>query len=867
MRKKNSKPPQLAVWLLGQSLPRYERDFVLGDFEEIYNDIRGESGLVKAVIWYWLQLFRSIPRFIHNFVYWRIAMLSNYIKVALRNLLRHKGYSLINILGLVAGLACCIFILLFVMFELSYDKYHADVDRIYLVGLSRTSGSGHEYTTANMPLLAPTLKERFPDVEQTGRVFSGSTVQITHGDKVFKEKELWHASPEILQILSISFKHGNPESALNRPNQAILTEEMALKYFGSMNPMGETIKIATREYEITGVVQNPPLNTEFPYEIIMSWKTIENDEFHQGWHPGMLATLCFIKLQPEVDAQGFERLISELPHEYAGEELEKRGMVYRNFLRPIDDLHLTSLSGGVKQPSTSLKYVYIFSIAGLLVLLIACMNFMNLATARSANRSGEIGVRKVVGAQRKQLINQFISESIFISLVSLSVAIVFVGMILPFFNALAQTQFTVSSILQPEILLELTGLVLFVGIVAGSYPAFFLSGFRPISILRGSLKIGTRGTVMRRSLVVFQFAISIALVIASMIVFRQINYMKNQPLGFDKEQKMVIVLKDWRMITEKYESVKIEFLKHPSILGASASSGVPGSFINRTWVFPADKEREEGEALRSLRCDHDFIEIYDIDLAAGRSFKKDIPTDIHDAYIINEAGVKAFGWSSPQEAVGQLMGTNGRPIVGVTRNFHWWGLQREIEPMIMRVVPSLLRSITFKVETANIKETLAFVEQKYSELFPGDLFEYFFVDSNFERQYLFEEKVGKVFRIFTALGLFIACLGLIGLASFIAEQRTKEIGIRKVLGAPVRGIIVLLTKEFVRWVLIANIIAWPFAYFAGQQWLQNFAYRINIGWTSFVLAAIVALIVAALTVSFQAFKAATANPVDALKYE
>lgn len=355
--------------------------------------------------------------------------------------------------------------------------------------------------------------------------------------------------------------------------------------------------------------------------------------------------------------------------------------------------------------------------------------------------------------------------------------------------------------------------------------------------------------------------------IATTIIYRQINYMKNQPLGFDKEQKLVVNLKTWEMITDKYEMVKNEFLSHPSIIAACASSGTPGNMINRTWVFPRGMESEKGQAFRSLRCDHDFLKVYDVDLVTGRHFQKENPTDVHQAAIINVEGVKAFGWRSPEEAIGKQLWDRECTIVGIVKDFHWWGLQRNIEPLLVRVVPGLFRSITLTLNTTNLSETISFIERKYKELFPGDVFEYFFVDTRFDMQYQSEERISRTFRIFTALGLFIACLGLFGMASFIAEQRTKEIGIRKVLGAPVSGIVFLFSKEFIKWMLVANLIAWPIAYFAGEKWLENFAYRAGMGVEIFLISAIAALFIALCTVSFQAVKVARANPADSLRYE
>jgi len=796
-----------------------------------------------------------------------LALPWNYFKLALRKLKLQRGYSFINITGLAVGIACCLFILMYVRFELSFDSHHQDVDRIYNVGQSRKSQNGIELARGNFPLMAPTLKERFPQVQAAAAINQGWIVQVKYQDKVFKEQALWHADPGVFEVLTIPFIRGNPRSALERPLTAVLSEIMGKKYFADNDPMGKTIQIGNDEFEITGIIQDPPLNSDFRHKIIMSWATIAEEEHWQGWSPGMAATVCLIKLRPEIDAKEFEALISELPREYCAEKLDEMGQDYRNILFDMRSHHRISLAHGEIVPSARMIMVYIFSAVALLILLIACMNFMNLATARSAGRATEVGIRKVVGAQRRQIVRQFIAESLLVALISLILAVMLVQLGLPFFNRLAQTGFSSRDLWQPGILAGMFGLLLVVGIAAGSYPAFILSAFRPIAVLRGNLKSGAGGALMRKILVVGQFTISIALVISTLIIYTQIKYMKNQSLGFDKEQKIVIPVKGWRMMTDNYETIKNEYLKNPSIINATAASGIPGSMINRTWVYPTGKEDTYGQAFRSLRCDHDFTKVYGLEMVAGRPFNKKLESDTIQSIIINESGVKAFGWDSPEEALGKELWDQKYPVIGVVKDYHWWGLQREIEPMLMRVVPELFRSVTLTVDTKNLPETIAYLQETYQKFFPGDLFEYHFVDAIFDLQYQAEERISRIFRVFTGLAIFIACLGLFGMASFIAQKRTKEIGIRKVLGASVGEMVLLLSREFSKWVLAANLLAWPIAYFIGQKWLQSFAYKIQPGWEIFFLSGLGALLIAVITVSYQSVRTAISNPVDALRYE
>jgi putative ABC transport system permease protein len=823
------------------------------------------------------EFYKTNTRHLSGYPPWKTprlmpALFWNYIKIAFRKIKRHKGYSFINIAGLAVGIACCIFIILFVWLELSFDTYHPDVKHIFRVGLIIETEQGKRAQVSNLIPMGPALKENYPQVKYAGRVciaFSQPTVK--YQDKMFKEEDIFKADSEIFSIFHIPFVQGDPTTALDGPNTAVLTEFIAEKYFSEENPLGKTLKINEKVFMITGVVKNPPQNTHLQFGILLSYEIIDEPPWMRGWHALAFPALTYIKLMPGVSPEEFEKQISRVPHEYIGEQLKEMGAVYTNFLQPIRDIHLYSYTEEGKKPSRNLIYIYIFSVVGVLILLIACMNFMNLSTARSANRSGEVGIRKVVGAKRGQLVRQFIGESLIISFISLIVALTIVHLALSLYNNLAGTQFTSSVLFQPTIILGSITLALFVGVAAGIYPAIFLSAFQPVSVLKGSLRAGSRGSIMRKVLVVGQFGISIALIIATIIVYRQLNYMRNQPLGFDKEQKLVLVLSGWDVIEDNYDIVKEEFLRHSSVTSATASSGVPGRGINRLWIYPSSDEPENGQTPMILRCDQDFISVYGIKMLAGRPFQKEMGTDkLSGNFIINEAAVKSFGWDSLEEAVDRQIMVGSRrdkyKVIGVVKDFHWYGLQNAIEPFVARFV-SMYRYITLNVNTENLPQTLSFIEDKYGELFPDQVFEYFFVDTDFDRQYSFEERLGRIFRIFTFLGIFIACLGLFGMAAFIAEQRTKEIGIRKVLGAPVSGIVFLLSKEFIRWILVANIIAWPMAYFAVHRWLQNFAYRTNIGLEIFILSAVLALLIALFTVSFQAVKAATSNPVDSLRYE
>jgi putative ABC transport system permease protein len=797
-------------------------------------------------------------------------LLPAYLRLAFRRTVKHKGHSLINVLALSIGLAACGLILLYVRFETSVDAFRKDADRVYRVNLYRKTAQGEDVIAGNYTPLAPALKERFPQVEAAAMVFSGGfePQPVVYRDKAFKEANIYSADPDLLPVLGIALLRGDPADALVRKDTVLLSVRMAGKYFGPEDPLGKTIRINDRDCEVTGIIADPPANTQFQHDVVMSARSeIEREEFLQGWRPGIFGTVALVKLKPGVEAAAFEALIRDLPQEYAAEALSKLGAVNRMVLQPLKKLYLYEPTVGGLVPSQRLVYLYIFSAVALLILLLAGMNFVNLATARSVRRAAEVGVRKAAGASRGQLVLQFLGESLVVAFLSLGLAVLVILLVLPVFRGFTGISLEEAALLEPRVAAALVGLTLLVGIASGIFPALFLSALRPVTVLKGRLRTGPGGVRLRRALVVAQFAISITLIIATLVVAGQVGYMRGQPLGFAKEQRLVINFRTWGMMTENYEAVKTELLRDPAILAATACSGVPGKGINRTYYYPTGLQAEKGQALRSLRADHDFFEVFDIPVAAGRPFRKDIATDTYDALVLNEQGAKAFGWATAEEAVGQTMTDRPIPVVGIVRDFHWWGLQRPIEPMVVRVAPDLFRYIAMKVSTKDLAGTIAHVKAVYDRLYPGEIFEYFFVDEAFDRQYAAEVRMGALFRTFTGVALFIACLGLFGLAAFTAEQRTKEIGIRKTLGASVTGIVGLLNREFAKWVLLANVIAWPTAYYVGRKWLEGFAVRMPMPWGLFALATVLALAVAQFTVSWQSVRAAAANPVDSLRYE
>ena len=690
---------------------------------------------------------------------------------------------------------------------------------------------------------------------------------VERGEKKDYEQWVMIAESSLFDVLTIPFKRGRPEGTLDRRRTVVISERVAQKYFGAEDPIGQTLVLWGATMEITGVVENPPPNTHLKYDVLVSLKTFEKSWNLDNWE--WTGFYAYVKLKPQVDPQVFEGKIHGLADQRAATTPTERGESSVLYLQPLASIHLRShLVSEIGTPGDP-SSLLVVSVLGILILVLSGVNFTNLATARSAARAREVGVRKVVGATRGQLTRQFLLESLLASLASAAVALLMAALALPHFNRLTGHVLGQQDLFRPVVLLGLLVFSVLVGLLAGGYPAFLLSQFRPAHVLTGPLGPEARGPMLRKALVTFQYAVTIALAIGTLSVDRQIRFMKNKDLGFDKRQKLIVPVEG--DMTTRSEVVKSAFLGSPSITGASACWNVPGRLANLVEARLVGERDEKTQSMNFYYVDADFFTEYRITMVAGRPFEKQIPSDVNGAFVLNESAAKAFGFPSPQDALGKQIYEGGSggvgTIIGVTRDFHYKGLQTRVEPLVLQWKPAMFEHLSLTVQTANLPQTISFVEKKWKELRLGGLFSYFFLDEDFNRLYESEESMRRLSATLTFLAVFISGLGLAGLSAFVAEQRTKEIGVRKVLGASGLGIWVLLAGGFTKWVLLANVIAWPVSYLIIRGWLQGFAYRADVAFWIFGFSAAAAFLVALLTVTVQSVRAATADPVRSLRYE
>ncbi|MBN1222684.1 MAG: ABC transporter permease [Candidatus Aminicenantes bacterium] len=786
-------------------------------------------------------------------------MLKNYLKIAVRNLERHKMYSFLNIAGLAVGIACSLLITLWVLDELSFDRFHENAGRLYRVEFDQDYSGQLFHVNVSPHPLGPALKEEIPEVEDASRVSPLGEILVKHGDKTFFEDTAAAVDPSFLEIFSFPLIKGDARTALEAPHSIVITEDKARKYFGHVDAIGKTLNVNNRlDFTVTGVMKNVPRTSYLRFELMMPYELLRTSgQDLEKWTVN--TTLTFALLQETTRPQSVAQKIQALVTKHgSGEDQEYS-------LRPLTQIHLYSYFGFGEKKGNA-QYIAIFSAIAAFVLLIACINFMNLATARSAKRAREVGMRKVVGAGKRQIIQQFYIESFVFVFLSLLLAVFLVWLVLPVFNSLSGKEIALSALARGRAPLAVSGVLLVTGLIGGSYPALFLSSFHPVKVLKVTIGSGTSGSVFRKVLVVVQFSLSIALIIGTGIVYSQLGFIKEKSLGFEKDLLLSIPIRG-RDVQGSYAAVKKEWLKHPGVVGVSASSDKPsGIYSNSDGADWEGKDPEKDVSVHFTSVDYDYFETADMEMAEGRSYSLDFPSDKESAYVVNEELRKLMGADS---AAGKRLTFGGKTctIIGVVKDFHFLSLKKKIEPLVLMLRPQYMNYILVRIHPENMTATLSDIKKTWNDVIPDFPFDYSFINEDFGLLYQAEDRMGGLLKYFSFLAVFIACLGLFGLASFAAEQRTREIGIRKVLGASIAKITFMLCGEFALLVLLANIIAWPIAFLAMQNWLLNFAYRTTVSWETFFFSGVLAFVIALFTVGYQAIKAALTNPARALKYE
>ncbi len=810
-------------------------------------------------------------------------MIKNFFKTAWRNLTKYKFISFVNLFGLTVGLTCCLLILTYILNELSYDRYNKDADQVYRV--TRTFYNGNGEKTLELSTVAPPFgyyfPADFPEIQKMTRLLNIGSTPLRYKDKLINEPNVYFADENLFDVFTVKVLKGDPKTALSGPFSVMLTEETAKKYFGDEDPINQVLRANNQfDVKVTGVYKAFPPNAHLHPNVLVSFNTLNDtavygaENLRTNW--GNNSFFTYIKLPKHYDIKNMEArfpafLDKHMAAQYKNVQPSKATSLG---LQKLTDIHLYSHTDYEAEPNGNINRVYIFSAIALFILLIACINYMNLSTARSALRAKEIGIRKVVGARKKQLIVQFLSESVLITWAAIVFAFGLLYILLPLLDTLSTQDLSVSILMRWEILLPLFLSPFVVGIVSGLYPAFFMSSFQPVKTLKGLFKVGGSSINFRKVLVVTQFAISIILIITTIIVFQQLRFVQKASLGYDKEHLLTLPYNS--QMNDQYESFRNTLLRNPNIKDVGRSSRIPtGRLLDDMGASApgSDSMVPVKAEIRFVATDYDFIPTYGISMAAGRNFSRDYRTDTSN-FVINESAVKAIGWKSPEQAVGKDLkyGFIKGHIIGVVKDFHFESLHQPIKPMIF-IMPastgnnSFYNNISIKISGQNISSALATIQNTWQKYNPDLPYQYTFLDENFSKLYASEQKQETIFMVFAFIAIFIACLGLFGLSAFAISQRVKEIGVRKVLGANVPGIVALISKDFLKLVMIASVIAFPIAWYAMDKWLHDFAYRVNIQWWVFLLAAVSALLIALLTVSFQAIKAAVANPVKSLRSE
>ncbi len=849
------KPPRIAEWIM-ERLALLDDEFSLtGDLREEFEDLVAERGLTYARTWYWFQLIKSLPSFIKNSIIWSVIMIRNYLKIAIRNLRKHRGYSFINIFGLAVGLATCILILLWVQDEVSYDQFHTNLDSLYrLVCYDRINAS--EKFSVTPPPIALALEQNFPEILRATRYHELNKQLVKVGEKKFLENDVSVADPAFLEMFSFPLIQGDPKTALTDPHTALVTESTARKYFGTEDPIGKVFSLGGRyDIQVTGVIKDLPSNSHLQFSILMSVKLLKDLGWNlDNWERFFIHT--YIQLHPESTPIESSKIL-EIYEKGVGEPSD----IFFELL-PVKDIHLRSAGIWGYGADGNIRNVYLFSIIAAFVLLIACVNFMNLSTARSGDRAKEVGMRKVVGAHRKDIIQQFFGESMLLTFIALGISLIIVRAVLPMFSNLTAKDMTLALSTNVSLLLFLVGIALVTGLFSGIYPALLLSGFKPVVVFKGrSISTKNIHSLSRKILVVAQFSLSIALIIGTGIIYSQLDFMQQKELGF--EQEHVVSMNLTPSLKMRYGVMKEELLRLPGVSHVTTASGRPFAGLSSTIWEGRDGTKHVD--LFFTRVDHEFLETFGMAMTEGRFFSKDFSTD-RESYVLNETAVRQMGFKNPLGEQIEFHEQKGI-VIGIIKDYHFRSLHSKVAPLLLTLSEKGQNHMSVKVRPGNLRPTLDQIESIWAQFEPDYPFRYNFLNEEFDRMYRTEIRFRNIFGYFAGLAIVISCLGLFGLASFMAEKRTKEIGVRKVLGASVGGIAILLAKEFTKWVIVANAVAWPLAYLTMKEWLSGFAYRTEMGIGIFLISGGLALVVAWMTVGYKSVRAALTNPVNCLRYE
>jgi putative ABC transport system permease protein len=838
---------------------KYTEAFI-GDLLESY-EIRAADRRISAKLWLFFQLLSSLFSFLRKNIYGSIAMFKNYFLMAFRNLKKHRTYTLINVFGLALGLSATILILLYLQFEISYDRFHEHADSIYRVCIrhlreGRSEGETHVYT----PPIGPDMKKDFPEVENFARMSTLRVAYLNVDNRAFKVENIRYASPGLFEVFSFKLKSGDPNKALVDPFSLVLSERAAERIFGSKNPIGETVQIGPEDlYKVTGVIENPPSNSSVQFNALISFETLyARPIMRMDWNGGN-QTITYVMLEENATASSVEKKFPDFLWKNINERIAPYGWKNEAYLQPLKKIHFHYDASS----RTALVNFYTFSAVAIFILLIACINFVNLTTARATRRAREVGIRKVIGAHRGNLIRQFLGESVVMTLLAFVVGIGAALLLTPTYNQLLNKELNPFELLNVTSIFGLLLLILLVGLASGIHPAFYLSSFQPVKTLKGVFDSARGKKTFRNVLVVFQFVISVTLIICTLLIRNQIRYIKKAELGYSRDNMVIIPLADQDLRT-KTEEMKADLLSIPGIVQAAASSDVPHNGFTSNGYIP--EGYSHSIMIHALDADEHFLETYGIDMVMGRNFSKEFATD-RDTYLINETLAKQLGWDDP---IGKTISRNGeRTVIGMVEDFQFATLHNKIEPLLITNTPwrKQFDYLSIKINSSDIPGLLGSIEKVYKKFSPLIPFEYFFLDDAFDRLYKSEERFEKIFQYFSILAICIALLGLFSLSAYSAQQKSKEIGIRKVLGATIPQIFSLFSRETIVLIIIANALAWPVAFFVIQKWLGNFAYRNTISFWAFVLAFLGSMAAAFLTISYQSLKAALKKPADELRTE